>query len=362
MTSVVTASSTDVALALHNGMESLHNATVFTDLQAGAMLAEAVLLTYALAHLVMLEVMFCKAQRKLRAANKQEGRQHEVEGLQTQLHAARRLMWGFWPVGFDVVAEEPDGSFALTKVRPWCCCCGLRWKYLSLPAASLQASAVRVQPHRLGVGAALGAVTMAFMVGVFCHFLPCAVYSCDWGPQDNVPLRAGLWFGVWAVMAVVLLLTRQHMLVVRLDEDLGGTGENGAKGPSVVVGGASSPSQLAADGEDPANLKADAAKTETTGPSSSSSAAAAPTATALTEPPKTRVRVGSRETALSGLPGRKPALIAGGPALLALLHAREAAAAEALAAHVAIEMAAVAATAPPPSPAGPAQARWAEMV
>ena len=49
MTSVVTASSTDVALALHNGMESLHNATVFTDLQAGAMLAEAVLLTYALA-------------------------------------------------------------------------------------------------------------------------------------------------------------------------------------------------------------------------------------------------------------------------------------------------------------------------
>jgi hypothetical protein len=41
MTSVVTASSTDVALALHYGMESLHNATVFTDLQAGSMLAAA---------------------------------------------------------------------------------------------------------------------------------------------------------------------------------------------------------------------------------------------------------------------------------------------------------------------------------
>lgn len=60
----------------------------------------------------------------------------------------------------------------------------------------------------------------AFLIGFFLHFLPCLWWACDLGPADNGPARGAIWFGGWALFAVLLLLPflRNSALIVEVAE------------------------------------------------------------------------------------------------------------------------------------------------
>jgi hypothetical protein len=72
-------------------------------------------------------------------------------------------------------------------------------------------------PVTLGVfGSAFGVGCVA---GIFVHFLPCVVWSCDWGPGDKEGIRGAIWFSLWPLVTVLLLLFRERGMSVRLTSE-----------------------------------------------------------------------------------------------------------------------------------------------
>ena len=52
----------------------------------------------------------------------------------------------------------------------------------------------------------LWAFSVACLVGMWVHFIPCIWWTCDWGDNDGEGVRGAIWFILWGVGTVVLLL------------------------------------------------------------------------------------------------------------------------------------------------------------
>lgn len=175
----------------------------FNDLQVAALSANAVMLVVAIVHIILVEVNLWRARQ-----------------FSKWDHVAHRLVWGFWPIGFDVVRfvhgegtteVEPLSRAEVYRTRPFCCCVGVR---TTTHSYNLQEISVSVQRHPLTPWAGAGAFFMACFIGIFVHFLPCLSWTCDWGPRDQEGVRGGIWFALWILLFIVFVAVRQRMLCV----------------------------------------------------------------------------------------------------------------------------------------------------
>ena len=52
------------------------------------------------------------------------------------------------------------------------------------------------------------------MLALVAHFVPCAWWTCDWGPGDEEGVRGAIWFGGTAVLTIILCFIRPKGLRV----------------------------------------------------------------------------------------------------------------------------------------------------
>eukprot|EP00918_Siedleckia_nematoides_P052258 GHVU01114213.1.p1 GENE.GHVU01114213.1~~GHVU01114213.1.p1 ORF type:complete len:225 (+),score=10.28 GHVU01114213.1:266-940(+) len=131
-------------------------------------------------------------------------------------YSSQARLWAFIPYGRDSVRRTAT-SILVEKSR---CCCSRK---LSFATEAI----LEVRPVKWGCKRTVLDVVVAllgsFVFGLWLHFIPCIIWTCDWGPSDGEQIRGIIWLVGTAVCLCVLMgLSTTVVLTWRYHDEDGG--------------------------------------------------------------------------------------------------------------------------------------------
>jgi len=119
----------------------------------------------------------------------------------------KHLYWlRIWPRGlFGVVLRHTKEANTIEIMQVSLCGCRTDLKVLSSHVRSIRIRAERGKDVSYAI--VFGAIINACLVGLYVHFVPCIWWTCDWGDHDGEGVRGAIWFTLWAIFALISLVS-----------------------------------------------------------------------------------------------------------------------------------------------------------
>lgn len=174
----------------------------------GALIVDAILLALTILHAIYSQ---CTLRRVRSDSND--------DAIVSPFYRFFRL----YVTGYTMVkADDAESGAIIAEYRSLClgACCGCGTKRIdNIPKST--SDRISITPRPWTISEFAFHVLVGCVFGIWVHFLPCIVWTCDWGQGDNEGVRGALWFGLWGAYMLVALVFGKWMKGYQITIDNG---------------------------------------------------------------------------------------------------------------------------------------------